>query len=85
MNDDFQKCLKIGRVFEKKAQAKIIDYHKNKYYVENDTFAYDFKLSNGKFNEVKYCSLSNCSDIICLETIAFNRASIRHKQTITFS
>ena len=50
MNDysDFKKCLKIGQLFDKKAQIIIIEYYKGKYYVvcENNTNEYDFKLSN---------------------------------------
>jgi len=73
----FKKCLKIGQIFEKKAQLKIIEYYKNKYHVdhENDNYEYDFMLSNGKYYEVKYCSLSNGSNTIFLETVAFNKPS----------
>ena len=73
----FKKCLKIGQIFEKKAQLKIIEYYKNKYHVdhENDNSEYDFMLSNGKYYEVKYCSLSNCYNTIFLETVAFGRPS----------
>jgi hypothetical protein len=41
---DFKKCLKIGQIFEKKTQLKIIEYYKNKYHFddENDNFEYDF-------------------------------------------
>lgn len=51
---DFKKCLKIGKIFEKKAQLKIVEYYKNKYFVvnENDNFEYDYMLSNGKYYEV---------------------------------
>ena len=47
---DFKKCLKIGQIFERKAQLKICEYYKNKYFVdhENDTYEHDFMLSNGK-------------------------------------
>jgi len=43
---DFKKCLKIGQIFERKAQFKICEYYKNKYFVdhENDTYEYDFML-----------------------------------------
>jgi len=34
--DNFRKCLKIGKIFEKKAQLKICEYYKNKYYVVNE-------------------------------------------------
>ena len=59
-HDNFRKCLKIGKIFEQKAQMKIVEYYKTKYHVEheNDTYEYDFKLSNNKYYEVKYCSLS---------------------------
>ena len=52
---------KIGLIFEKKAQLKICEDYKNKYFVdhENDTYEYDFMLSNGKTYEVTYSSLSN--------------------------
>jgi len=74
---DFKNCLKIGKIFEKKAQHKIVEYYKNKYHVEheNDNYEYDFKLSNGKYYEVKYCSLSNGYSTIFLETVAFNKPS----------
>jgi hypothetical protein len=74
---DFKKCLKIGQIFEKKAQLKICEYYKHKYYVENenDTYEYDFKLSNGKTYEVKYNSLTNGYDTIFLETMAFGKPS----------
>ena len=57
---DFKKCLKIGQIIEKKAQLKIIEFYINKCHVEheNDTYEYDFKSSNEKTYEVKYCSLS---------------------------
>ena len=75
--EEFTKCLKIGQIFEKKAQAKLIEYHKNKYKLlhENDTFEYDFLLSNGKYYEVKYCSMINCNNTIFLETISNNKPS----------
>ena len=40
--------VKIGQLFDKKAQIIIIEYYKGKYYVvcENNTNEYDFKLSN---------------------------------------
>jgi len=74
---DFKKCLKIGQIFEKKAQLKIVEYYKNKYFIEheNDTYEYDFKLSNEKTYEVKYCSLSNGYNTIFLETVAFGKPS----------
>jgi hypothetical protein len=74
---DFKKCLKIGQIFEKKAQLKLVEYYKNKYFVvnENDNYEYDFMLSNGKYYEVKYCSLSNGSNTIFLETVAFKKPS----------
>jgi hypothetical protein len=74
---NFQKCLKFGQIFEKKAQAKLIEYYKNKYHIvnENNTYEYDFILSNGKYYEVKYCSLNNCNDTIFLETVAFDKPS----------
>jgi hypothetical protein len=74
---DFKKCLKIGQIFEKKAQQKIMNYYKNKYHVvhENDNYEYDFLLSNGKTYEIKYCSLSNGSNTIFLETVAFKKPS----------
>jgi len=79
MNDysDFKKCLKIGKTFEKKAQLKICEYYKNKYFVdhENDNYEYDFKLSNGKTYEVKYNSISNGYSTIFLETSAFSKPS----------
>ena len=90
MNDylDFKKCLKIGKIFEKKAQLKICEYYKNKYFVdhENDNYEYDFKLSNGKTYEVKYNSLSNGYNTIFLETSAFSKPSgiKKRKQTIIF-
>ena len=70
---NFQKCLKIGQVFEKKAQQKIMNYYKNKYHVvhENDTYEYDFMLSNDKYYEVKYCS----SLILFLETYSNHSGS----------
>jgi hypothetical protein len=75
--DNFRKCLKIGKIFEKKAQLKICEYYKNKYHVvnENDNYEYDFMLSNGKYYEVKYCSLNNGYNTIFLETVAFNKPS----------
>jgi hypothetical protein len=56
---------------------KICEHYKNKYYVdhENDTYEYDFMLSNGKTYEVKYSSLSNGYNTIFLETVAFNKPS----------
>jgi hypothetical protein len=73
----FKKCLIIGNVFEKKAQFKLVQYYKNKYHVvnENDTYEYDFLLSNGRYYEVKFCSLSNGYDTIFLECVAFNKPS----------
>jgi hypothetical protein len=73
----FKKCLKIGQIFERKAQLKICEYYKNKYFVdhENDTYEYDFMLSNNIYYEVKYCSLSNGYNTIFLETVAFNKPS----------
>jgi hypothetical protein len=75
--DNSRKFLKIGKIFEKKAQLKICEYYKNKYHVvnENDTYEYDFMLSNDKYYEVKYCSLNNGSNIIFLETVAFKKPS----------
>jgi hypothetical protein len=74
---NFQKCLKIGQVFEKKAQQKIMNYYKKKYHVvhENDTYEYDFMLSNDKYYEVKYCSLNNGYNTIFLEAVAFKKPS----------
>jgi hypothetical protein len=73
----FKKCLKIGQIFERKAQLKICEYYKNKYFVdhENVTYEYDFMLSNGKTYEVKYSSLSNGYNTIFLETVAFCKPS----------
>ena len=47
---NFKKCLKIGQIFERKAQIKIIEYYKNKYKLlhEIDIFEYNFLLSNNK-------------------------------------
>jgi hypothetical protein len=75
--DNFRKCLKIGKIFEKKAQTKLIEHYKNKYTVvhENDTYEYDFMLSNDKYYEVKYCSLNNGYNTIFLETVAFKKPS----------
>ena len=77
MSLEFKKCLKIGQVFEKKAQLKLIEYYKSKYNVLNEcnTYHYDFMLSNNKKYEVKYCSLSNCGDSVFLETFAYNKPS----------
>ena len=30
---DFKKCLRIGQIFEKKAQQKIMNCYENKYHV----------------------------------------------------
>ena len=83
---DFKKCLKIGKIFEKKAQMKIVEYYKNKYFVEheNDTYEYDFILSNEKTYEVKYCSLSNGCNTIFLETVAFGKPSGINKTTANY-
>jgi hypothetical protein len=83
---DFKKSLKIGKIFEKKAQLKIVEYYKNKYFIvnENDTYEYDFMLSNGKTYEVKYCSLSNGYNTIFLETVAFCRPSGIYKTTANY-
>ena len=77
MNNEFQKCLKLGQAIEKKAQQKLIEYYKNKYTVlhECNNYNYYFKLSNDKTYEVKYCSLNECGDTVFLETIAFNKLS----------
>ena len=84
--NNFRKCLKIGKIFEKKAQLKIVEYYKNKYVVdhENDTYEYDL-LSNGKCYEVKYCSLSNGSNTILLETVAFGKPSGINKTKANYS
>jgi hypothetical protein len=74
---DFKKCLKIGQIFERKAQLKICEYYKNKYFIvnENDNYEYDFLLSNWKTYEVKYNSLSNGYSTIFLENVAFGKPS----------
>ena len=35
MNNEFQKCLKLGQAIEKKAQQKLIEYYKNARYYTN--------------------------------------------------
>ena len=63
------------KFLRKKVQLTICEYYKHKYYVENDTYEYDFKLSNGKTYQIKYNSLTNGYNTIFLETMAFGKPS----------
>jgi hypothetical protein len=75
--NNFHQCLKLGQAVEKKAQIQLCNYYNNKYTVTNEynDNKFDFKMSNNKTYEVKYCSQSNCGDTVFLETLCNGKPS----------
>ena len=74
---DFQKSLKIGQIYETKAQKQLIIYYKNKYNIAHtcDNNKYDFKMSNNKTYEVKADLTAHKTGFIFIEDTAFNKQS----------
>jgi hypothetical protein len=73
----FKEKLIIGQHFELLAQKQLINYYNGKYNVTetcNDA-DYDFKLSNGKYYEVKYDNKACTTGNIFIETVQFNKPS----------
>ena len=73
----FQKSLKIGQIYETKAQKQLIGYYKNKYLVieicENNK--YDFKMNNNKTYEVKADLTAHKTGFIFIEDTAYKKQS----------
>jgi hypothetical protein len=73
----FKEKLIIGQHFELLAQKQLIDYYQGNYDVTEtcDNASFDFKLSNGKYYEVKCDNKASSTGNVFIENVQFGKPS----------